>query len=718
MADSRRVLIVDDDLSQRLLMRSSLEKDGMIVLEAPDGAAAVELYAAELPDLVFMDVCMPVMGGYEACEKIRTMPSGSDVAIVMVTGLDDLASIEDAFKVGATDFLTKPINWHLFSYRARYFLRANDAFRHLKRSKLELVEAQEIAQLGSWEWDARNDSLAISEQTARILGLSFLQESIPGKDFIDLIHPDDRGAFKLALSDAVEQCMEISLDCRVITPQGEQLHLHYRANRARDNQGEKGKISGIVQNVTEVKRNEQHIHQLAYFDALTGLPNRLQFKEYTTRVLAAATRNNICCALVYMDLDNFKNINDTLGHDSGDKLLVELSKRLLSNIRNSDLLAADCADSTDNISVARLGGDEFTFLLTDLNHPEDAAMVANRLLEEFQKPFQIENQEFYAGGSMGIAIFPSDGDDLNSLLKNADTAMYHAKRSNQPFMFYDASMNRRAMSILNMESNLRCALGNEELFLVYQPQYSVATGEVIGMEALLRWHSPELGDVPVLDFIALAEKNGMIVPIGEWVIKEAVRQSKSWQEAGLPKIRMAVNLSARQFQEADLAQWLYQLVMDSQLDPSYIELEITENTTMRDIQETIETLDTWNELGFRIAIDDFGTGYSSMSYLKKFPLDTLKIDRTFVNEILENDSDAAIVRAIITLGKSLGLEVLAEGVETLEQFDLLSREGCDTVQGFYFSKPLTASDARLLLQKETNASREMRSAAGATPTSR
>lgn len=450
-------------------------------------------------------------------------------------------------------------------------------------------------------------------------------------------------------------------------------------------------LSVFARDITERKQWDEKIRMLAYNDSLTKLPNRQAFKEQVSRAIKIAKRHQRVGAVLYLDLDEFKRINDTLGHDIGDMLLINVTNRLEAQLRETDYVGRGMDDDTGYRNIARLGGDEFTVLLEDIQKPEVAALVAKRVQDAIARSYNLNGHEVYVTPSIGIAIFPRDGHDVEELLKNADTAMYHAKAvGKNNFQFYSEQMNILATTRLKLEGKLRKALACNEMELYYQPQIDLATGQIVSVEALLRWYEPELGMISPTEFIPIAEETGMIIELGEWVLNEACRQNKEWQDLGYSTIRMAVNLSSMQFIQRDLSMKVAKALKSSKLNPKYLELEITESVIMRNVNETINTLNDFKEMGIGISVDDFGTGYSSLNYLKRFPLDNLKVDRTFVKDIPENEDDVTITSAIIAMAQSLGLGVVAEGVETESQLRFLEQHGCEMAQGYLFSKPLPA----------------------------
>jgi predicted signal transduction protein with EAL and GGDEF domain len=465
-------------------------------------------------------------------------------------------------------------------------------------------------------------------------------------------------------------------------------------------------VLGLVRDISERKRAEEQIRRLAYCDSLTGIPNRQAFLEMLERELQRSKIGNKKFAVLFMDLDAFKRINDTLGHNVGDQLLQQVSDRLRDTIRPSDLLSRGDAvtregsDSSQGTNLARLGGDEFTILIPDLDRVEHALNVAHRVKDAMRRPFLIDGNEIFVTASIGISLFPEDGDDCTSLLKFADTAMYHAKNCGKNnAKLYSSSLTMQIMSHVKLEVGLRKALQNDELYLLYQPQLDVRSSEIVGVEALVRWRHAERGVVSPTEFIPLAEETGLIVPIGEWVLRTACNQARMWQKLSRKPVRVAVNLSAKQFKDENLSQIVLSALHDTGLDPRLLELELTEGTLMDDAKATMATLEQLRGIGVYLSIDDFGTGYSSMNYLKRFDVRALKIDRSFISGLPQDSENAAITRAIIAMAHGLKMVVVAEGVETGEQLVMLEEYGCDLVQGFYLSRPAPADTVTGMLQQ-------------------
>jgi diguanylate cyclase (GGDEF)-like protein/PAS domain S-box-containing protein len=456
----------------------------------------------------------------------------------------------------------------------------------------------------------------------------------------------------------------------------------------------------FVMDLTNIKQAQEKLNHLAYHDALTDLPNQVLFKDRLKQAIALSRRHDQMQAVLLLNLDRFRTINDSLGYNAGDRLLKSVAQRLTSCVRDSD-------------TVARFGSDEFAILLTQITRAQDAANTARAIKDALDQAFIFDEQELFMSSSIGISLYPYDGGDTPTLLKAAGTALDRAKQ--QPgsnYQFYTAGRTTNALKQLVLESNLRPGLERGEFFVEYQPQVDLATFQPVGMEALVRWQHPGLGLLLPAEFIQLAEESGLIVPIGNWVMRAACLQSKYWQEMRLEPMRLSVNFSARQFGQPTFVSTIAAILTETKLDPVWLELELTEGSIMKDPEQAIEKLKALRQMGIKIAIDDFGTGYSSLSYLKRFPIDTLKIDKSFVNDVCTDPNDAAIVRAIVTLGHSLGLTVIAEGVETQGQLDYVNSIGCDMVQGFLFSKSLPAEDFEKLLMEQKQVVEKQRPEAG------
>lgn len=469
---------------------------------------------------------------------------------------------------------------------------------------------------------------------------------------------------------------------------GERVALNLAITSIHDENGSLSQYAAIVNDVTQRKLDEERIRYQANFDALTGLPNRSLFIDRLHQSLLAMARANNKLGLMFIDLDGFKLVNDTLGHDKGDELLREAAERIAACTRTGD-------------TVARLGGDEFTVIMPNLHRNHDAPVVAQRILASLNKPFLLGGTESFVSGSIGITLYPDDAADANDLLKNADAAMYRAKDNGKAnYQFYTVDMNAEVTERLRVKNGLVKALERGELELFYQPKMTLENGKIEGVEALMRWNSADLGMVPPARFIPVMEETGQVVEVGEWAIRTACLQQREWRDAGLPNVRIAVNLSARQLREMSFVSVLEKVLNETGVEPTNLEVEITESMLMSDTENAVAALQNLHEMGVHLAMDDFGTGYSSLSYLRRFPIDTIKIDRSFVSDITTSPDDAEIIRTIINMGRTLGRKIVAEGVETQEQLSILREYECDQIQGYFLSPPLPAAKLTGFLREQ------------------
>jgi diguanylate cyclase (GGDEF)-like protein/PAS domain S-box-containing protein len=675
------LLLLVDDSPSNLHVLAAILRDDYRLRTATEGRVALQMLAeGERPEVILLDLMMPGMSGQEVLHRLRQMPGVADIPVVLVTADASEAAEVMLLEEGADDYLTKPVVPAVLKARVRTQLR-----RRAAEQKLRLAD-EVLRNTGEGIVITSADKVILDVNPAYCRMMGYDRDELIGKtphDFSSGRHDHD---FYRSMWQSLREHGQWVGEIWDRRKDGSEFPKWLVINAVYDERGAITHFIGIFSDISVLKTAEAKLQELAFHDSLTGLPNRLLFRDRVEQEIAISHRNHQRAAVLFLDLDRFKNVNDTLGHDAGDLLLKLVSERLHGSVRSND-------------TVARQGGDEFMVLLRDIQSTEDAALVAGHVIKQLQAPFMLGAQEVHIGTSIGIALYPEDGRDFDALTKHADVAMYHAKASGgEQFSFFSETMNVRARERLLLETELHHALERNELVLAYQPQADIDTGCLTGAEALLRWRHPERGLVSPNDFIPLAEETGLILPIGEWVIGEACRQIRAWINDGLPLIPVAVNLSARQFHQPDLVQRIEAALNLYQLPTRALVLEITETTVMDKAESTITILNRLADAGFSIAIDDFGTGYSSLSYLKRFPVDKLKVDKSFVSELPGNANDAAIATAIIQMGTSLGLRVVAEGVETSGQRDFLVDRGSHGMQGYWYGRPMLVNDFTAFVQ--------------------
>ena len=699
------VLLVDDDEVNLLLTAIALRDRGFRITEASSGTQAITLLAAHTPDIVVLDAIMPGLDGFATCQAIRGMPGLENVPVLMLTGLDDDASITRAYQAGASDFFVKATQWSLLAGRLHYLLRASRTRIELERSKAKLGRAQDLARMGSFDWRRSEGGLAMSTEGLRVFG-NGPGERLTLRGLLRMVPSDKRRPLIRMLHDVLRHSTVLATDVPITLLDGRERIIHVEAEPEFNEHGNSVGYTGIVQDVTDRRVAEDRIRHLANFDALTGLPNRHQLIWRAERALETARRMQHQFALLLIDLDRFKNVNDAHGHAAGDELLMEVARRLRACVRHSDQVMEGALETAGGRShraleaVGRLGGDEFVALLPEVAEDRDAERVAQRILEVMREPFFVnDGQECFVTASVGVAIFPRDGTTVVDLMRNSDVAMYSVKaQGKNAAAIYGPQFAGQGRERLELETALHKAIEREELVLHYQPKVDVRSARMVGAEALMRW---QRGDrlVPPGDFIPLAEETGLIVPLSEWAMREAARQARVWQQNFGFADAIAVNLPSRLFERSDLIEHIHQCATSHGVPHRVIMLEITESQLMKELQNVIPSLHRLNEIGVEIAIDDFGTGYSSLAYLTTLPISELKIDIKFVRDLGHTPQSSAVVSAIIALARSLGLRVVAEGVENLRQMEVLHRLGCGIMQGFLFSRPILPADLELWLEQ-------------------
>lgn len=796
------VLVIEDDEAARLTTSITLERAGYRVLEASDCATARRLFAETKPDIVLLDVLLPDGDGFSLCRELLAQPNGLDLPIAMVTGLDDIGSIHQAFESGATDFITKPVSWGTLPYRIQFILRAKQALKdasisegktrallagipdiilridrdghvidmqvgayandmdewvlhdpatgeghlpvpvyrilapHIRRvfagngeqlvefdwsqpgKKSRIWEArvilreqdevvmvirditqrkQQEAELRLWAkvFEGSNEAILITDANLRIVLVNktyekitgFSEEEVLGVDTVKVGTKLHSHSFFRNLVHVLKERGHWDGELTNQRKSGEKFPTWYSISQVLNADGEPENYIAIFSDISERKKSRERIDFLAHHDSLTELPNRALLNDRLEMAINTAKRRAEKVGILFIDLDRFKNINDSLGHAAGDQILRQTAARLSASVRTDD-------------TVARLGGDEFVVLLPRVRNERSMAEVAMKLREELLVPYVLEEMPLHLSPSIGIAVYPDDGEDPSELIKNADAAMYLAKeKGRNNYQFYTPVLNARTLDRLKLETDLRMALEQGQFELHYQPQIMAGSKKLYGVEALVRWRHPERGLVPPNHFIPLAEEIGLIIPLGSWVIAEAARQINIWRDNGLAELVVSVNISALQFHQAGFLAEVQGLLAKAGTQPSSLELELTESMLMSDMEVSIQVLQAFRDLGYRIAIDDFGTGFSCLNYLRRLPANILKIDQSFVRDMQSDSASLAIVTSIIGLADSLGMETIAEGVETADEYAVLASQGCRLMQGYHFSKPLPPAQFETWVQQ-------------------
>lgn len=684
--DPTTVLVVDDDPGVHIMAHESLDAPHLCIADAYNGLEAVALVESLVPDIILLDVVMPGMNGFQACSAIRRTEVGRHIPILMMTGLDDNECIDRAYGAGATDFVTKPINYSLLRHRLRYMLRAQSTSQQLRASETRLAEAQQIARLTHYTLDPIRDRLSWSATARAVLELGPDELPVNCASLYRIVHPDDRSELEGTIRRTVRTGEPYTLEHRILSANENTRVVQQQGVAERDQDGQVCRIVATVQDVSERKRTEEEIYRLAYFDDLTGLPNRAYLKKRLYHSLHLAQERDEEFSLLTIGLDHFRRINDTLGHNAGDLLLKSLAQ-LFQDSASSVLRSGETAASKP--MIARTGGDEFSLLLYGVANGEAGERVAADIMTRLEHPIHVEDNEVFVTAGLGIVHYPDDGDNMETLLRKAEAAMHHAKLHGLGHCSsYSNTINISVMRKMSLENKLRQALDRDEFALEYQPKMGRDASTVVGLEALLRWRNEDIGRISPDEFVPLAEETGLIVPIGEWVLRTACQQFVEWREQGIELPHVAVNLSPRQFMASNLVDGVSRVLGETGMAAHHLELEVTEGTFLSDARAGERILRRLKDMGVRLALDDFGTGYSSLSYLKRFPFDTLKIDRSFIQDICFDTESATIVKAIIAMCRSLNLRVVAEGVENDHQLSYLRRHGCDEIQGYFYSKPL------------------------------
>ncbi|MFP5410414.1 MAG: EAL domain-containing protein [Gammaproteobacteria bacterium] len=684
-------LLVVDDIPQNIHELLDALKDDYRILVARTGAKALELIEGEHPpDLVLLDIMMPEMDGYEVCRRIKSSPRGNRIPVIFVTVVDATEEKVKGFSIGAADYITKPFDIDEVRARIRTHLelsRLRNFLEDLVAQRTALLERSEekyriLADYSpNWEYWLAPDGnyLYVSPACRDVSGYAPADFFADGGLMEKIIHPDDRAAWESHRASVPAAAPDMHV-FRIRARDGSEHWIEHVCKPVFDAAGQPMGLRGSNRDITERQLAEQKLDFFAHRDPLTGLPNRALFTQLLAQAVLNAERNRTAFALLFVDLDNFKGINESLGHKVGDQLLFSVSQRLQGLL-------------PDNSEIARIGGDEFYIIVDHAASLSGIDLVAQRMIDAIGEAFRIDDHTIYIGASIGIALYPNDGRDAATLQSSADAALHQAKVQGRGILrFFSPEMTLRSRERLTLEAELRRALERQELRLHYQPQIDLASGEVVGLEALVRWIHPERGIVPPDTFIPLAEESGLIVLIGDWVLRAACQQIREWTDAGIAPRQVAVNVSAVQLNRGHLFDSVGEALQQSGIAPEQLELEITESFVLTDRDQSFRALAELRALGVRLSIDDFGTGYSSLAYLQQLKVHKLKIDLSFVRDVTVNSGNASIVKAIIALGHSLGLEVIAEGVEEEEQARYLHTLQCDVIQGYLVSRPLPAKE--------------------------
>ena len=726
-AANQIILIVDDLPDNLRVLSSTLTQQGYQVRCAKNGSMALMGVQAAPPDLILLDIKMPDMDGYQVCQKLKASHLSRDIPVIFMSALDDVLDKVRAFDVGAVDYITKPFQVEEVLARVKsqlalqaaqkeiYKLNAaleqriqqrtvqlEAANQELQQEVAERKQAEKLLLESEEKLESILNSLeqivwSISATTGELIYLNPATHEVYGRSvseffarpnlWLEVVHPEDRYRVERFYQTLLEQSQK-EVEYRILRLDGEVRWLNVRSHVIFDKEGIAMRVDGIVDDITHRKQVEEQLIHDALHDALTGLPNRTLFVERVEFALARAKQcKDYLFAILFIDLDRFKLVNDSLGHAVGDQLLMAIAD-----------LFKQCLRPTD--TIARLGGDEFTILLDGINDISDATRIAELLQVKLSLPFQLENYTVFTSASIGVVQGSTKYQQAADLLRDVDIAMYSAKEKGKArYAIFDSVMYEQRLELLHLENDLRLAFERQEFCLYYQPIISLVTGKLASFEALVRWRHPQRGLISPAKFIPVAEDTGLIVLLGEWILREACRQMRAWQTQfpTLAPLKMSVNLAVQQIKEPKLLNQIDRILAETGLDGSYLKLEITESMLMEDVEETINMLLQIRARKIQVSIDDFGQGYSSLSYLHRFPIDTLKIDRSFVSCMNSDRENFEIVRTISTLAHTLGMDVIAEGVETPEQFARLRTLGCEFGQGYFFSKPLNCELAAAML---------------------
>ncbi|MSP12226.1 MAG: EAL domain-containing protein [Chloroflexi bacterium] len=673
-----RIMIVEDQNIIAMDLESRLTSLGYLIpATVAYGEEAITRAGELMPDLVLMDIMLKgAIDGVQAADQIRQQ---FGLPIIYLTAHSDNRTLERARLTEPYGYILKPFEDRELHLTIEIALYKHQMEKQLREHERWLAAVLKGMGDGVIAADVQGNIQFVNPAAEAMTGWSHAEaQGRSVAEIFNVVHAHTRARIDNPIHQALErqEVTRLPEQALLIARDGREIPVDDSAAPIRSQEGLLTGAVLIFRDVTERKRAEEQLRHLAYHDTLTGLPNRSLFQILVGRSLADAQRHERLGAILFLDLDRFKNINDTLGHATGDQLLKAVAARLTGVLRQND-------------TVARIGGDEFTILIEEIEQPQDATLVAEKLLNTLAEPFDLAGQELFVSASIGIGIFPTDGQNLDVLLRNADTALYRTKEQGRNgYTFYQPEMNATALTRLALENDLQRALQRGEFVLYYQPKVTLDTGRILSAEALLHWQHPELGLTPPEQFLSIAEDTGLILPIGEWVLRTACRQAKAWQAAGLAPLRVAVNFSNREFRRPDMVALIEKILAETGLPASALEVEFLETVVMKDRDNSMAKLQALRQIGVFVSIDDFGIGYSSLEYIRQFQIDGLKIDHSFVSRAHADKRDEAVVRAIVALAHNLSIRVTAEGVETLEQYEFMKTCLCDEAQGFYFGHPM------------------------------
>ena len=674
------ILVVDDDNVSRLTIRKVLEKSNYRIITAENGEDAIAKCIASLPDLVLLDVVMPGLDGYQTCAAIRNIADYNLLPILILTSLDDMASIDKAFQSGATDFITKPLNWPLLSQRVRYSLRTRSLFNELNNSQKKLSKAQNIARLGYWEYDPETNIIYLSGETSALLGLNQTKYHID--EFLKRFSDNESQQARSLINQAITNGQAYTFDHTFTTDFDFELTLNQHAELS--SQSNRKLLVGTFQDITERVEAEKKIYFHRYFDAETSLPNKEHLLLQLNKIIDDHSFS-LLCGVLSITFDKLRSIGSTVGNDFVGEFLKSSSVRILKNIREVK-------------EVTRLSNNSVGIIVKNMHTIDQLDHICDLLIELFRHPVEIDQQKYHTTLSIGVSIYPYDT-EANKILNNAITAQKKCiAEGGSKFLFYHKEMDNQANEILILEDKMRKALNNDEFVAFFQPQIDTRTNTITGMEALARWIEEDGNFIYPDRFIPLAEETEIIIDLGKHILLQACEFAQQLHKHNIGDIRTGVNLSAMQFADTNLLKIIKNALESSGLKPELLEIEITESIAMTDINHAVNTLSKIRDMGIKTSMDDFGTGYSSLSYLQKLPLDTLKIDQSFIRPIGPNGENCEIAKAIIAMGQSLNMHLIAEGAEEDYHYQFLKDQGCDEVQGYYFSRPVSAADFKAFVQ--------------------